>query len=236
MKTYVSHKEIQATPAWKIDGKIYPKDKELPETVYYKEDGYQVTYKESTPFWISASVFPSLYVSVETPVEKLCAERNLLYKKYEKERELITNQDFRHIITEDYQAFLLIGKAYHTSRSFLYTQYQNDYAYSSRTKELTMPFHEALVALSNGFPIRRLCWINKHNVLIHPMSHKSDLTGTSCFSKEAQKIVDKYTSETNCLDTCVLFNTATGSTEGWLPIGEDLFASDWVVATESPED
>ena len=45
MKKYIGIKQVSATPAWRIGGKVYPKDGVVPR-VMNREDGYKVVYED----------------------------------------------------------------------------------------------------------------------------------------------------------------------------------------------
>ena len=44
MKKYIGTKVVNATPAWRVDGKVYLKDDALPKSMN-REDGYKVVYE-----------------------------------------------------------------------------------------------------------------------------------------------------------------------------------------------
>ena len=50
MKKYIGTKQVSATPAWRIDGKVYPKDGEVPRSMN-REDGYKVVYEDGYESW-----------------------------------------------------------------------------------------------------------------------------------------------------------------------------------------
>ena len=43
MKKYIGTKVVDATPAWRVDGKVYLKDEAVPKSMN-REDGYKVLF------------------------------------------------------------------------------------------------------------------------------------------------------------------------------------------------
>ena len=60
MKKYIGTKQVSATPAWRIDGKVYPKDGAVPR-VMNREDGYKVVYEDGYESWSPKDVFEKAY-------------------------------------------------------------------------------------------------------------------------------------------------------------------------------
>lgn len=64
MKKYIGTKVINATPAWRIDNKVYLKDEAVPRSMN-REDGYIVVY-DGYESWSPKSVFEKAYREVGT--------------------------------------------------------------------------------------------------------------------------------------------------------------------------
>lgn len=45
MKKYIGTKEVNATPAWRVNGVVYPKDGAVSQAMN-REDGYKVVYED----------------------------------------------------------------------------------------------------------------------------------------------------------------------------------------------
>lgn len=73
MKKYIGTKEVSATPAWQIDGTIYPKDGVVPRSMNRK-DGYKVVYEDGYESWSPKDVFEKAYKPSETVLDKLKIE------------------------------------------------------------------------------------------------------------------------------------------------------------------
>lgn len=92
MKKYIGTKEVSATPAWQIDGTVYPKDGVVPRSMNRK-DGYKVVYEDGYESWSPKDVFEKVYKPSDTVLDRLKIERNELRERIEKLEDFI-GQDF----------------------------------------------------------------------------------------------------------------------------------------------
>ena len=88
MKKYIGTKEVSATPAWQIDGTVYPKDGVVPRSMNRK-DGYKVVYEDGYESWSPKDVFEKAYKPSGTVLDKLKIERNELRERIEKLEDFI---------------------------------------------------------------------------------------------------------------------------------------------------
>ena len=56
MEKYIGTKVVYATPAWRVDGKVYLKDEAVPRSMN-REDGYKVVYEGGYESWSPKDVF-----------------------------------------------------------------------------------------------------------------------------------------------------------------------------------
>ena len=63
MKKYIGTKVVDATPAWRVDGKVYLKDESVPRSMN-REDGYKVVYEDGYESWSPKEVFEKAYHEV----------------------------------------------------------------------------------------------------------------------------------------------------------------------------
>ena len=63
MKKYIGTKVVDATPAWRVDGKVYLKDEAVPRSMN-REDGYKVVYEGGYESWSPKDVFEKAYHEV----------------------------------------------------------------------------------------------------------------------------------------------------------------------------
>ena len=61
MKTYIGTKIIQAEPAFRIDGEIYPESGRVPRSMN-REEGYRVHYPDGYESWSPKDVFEQAYL------------------------------------------------------------------------------------------------------------------------------------------------------------------------------
>lgn len=108
MKKYIGTKEVSATPAWQIDGTIYPKDGVVPRSMNRK-DGYKVVYEDGYESWSPKDVFEKAYKPSDTVLDRIKIERNELRERIEKLEDFI-GQDFSEAKEKvgHYQAALLL--------------------------------------------------------------------------------------------------------------------------------
>ena len=108
MKKYIGTKEVSATPAWQIDGTVYPKDDVIPRSMNRK-DGYKVVYEDGYESWSPKDVFEKAYKPSDTVLDRLKIEWYELRERIEKLDDLI-GQDFSEAKEKvgHYQAALLI--------------------------------------------------------------------------------------------------------------------------------
>ena len=88
MKKYIGTKEVSATPAWQIDGTVYPKDGVVPRSMNRK-DGYKVVYEDGYESWSPKDVFEKAYKPSDTVLDRLKIERNELRERIEKLEDFI---------------------------------------------------------------------------------------------------------------------------------------------------
>lgn len=108
MKKYIGTKEVSATPAWQIDGTIYPKDGVVPRSMNRK-DGYKVVYEDGYESWSPKDVFEKAYKPSDTVLDRLKIERNELRERIEKLEDFV-GEDFAEAAKKLglYQAALLL--------------------------------------------------------------------------------------------------------------------------------
>lgn len=88
LKKYIGTKDVSATPAWQIDGKVYLKDDVVPRSMNRKE-GYKVVYEDGYESWFPKDVFEKAYKPSDTVLDRLKIERNELRERIEKLEDFI---------------------------------------------------------------------------------------------------------------------------------------------------
>lgn len=107
MKKYIGTKQVSATPAWRIGGKVYPKDGEVPRSMN-REDGYKVVYEDGYESWSPKDVFEKAYKVAETFLDRLMIERKELAEKLEKLCLFTDSPKFMDVVKDENQRELLI--------------------------------------------------------------------------------------------------------------------------------
>lgn len=107
MRKYIVTKQVSATPAWRIDGKVYPKDGEVPRSMN-REDGYKVVYEDGYESWSPKDVFEKAYKVAETFLDRLMIERKELAEKLEKLCLFTDSPKFMDVVKDENQRELLI--------------------------------------------------------------------------------------------------------------------------------
>lgn len=109
MKKYIGTKEVSATPAWQIDGTVYPKDGVVPRSMNRK-DGYKVVYEDGYESWSPKDVFEKAYKPSDTVLDRLKIERDKLKERIEKIEAILGNGIYEVVKNEGGipQAVLLI--------------------------------------------------------------------------------------------------------------------------------
>lgn len=113
LKKYIGTKEVSATPAWQIDGTVYPKDGVVPRSMNRK-DGYKVVYEDGYESWSPKDVFEKAYKPSDTVLDRLKIERYELRERIEKLEDFI-GQDFseaKEKVGHYQEALLLIQRSY----------------------------------------------------------------------------------------------------------------------------
>jgi hypothetical protein len=109
MKKYIGTKEVSATPAWQIDGTVYPKDGVVPRSMNRK-DGYKVVYEDGYESWSPKDVFEKAYKPSDTVLDRLKIERDELKERIERIEAILGNGIYEVVKKEGGipQAVLLI--------------------------------------------------------------------------------------------------------------------------------
>ena len=109
LKKYIGTKEVSATPAWQIDGTVYPKDGVVPRSMNRK-DGYKVVYEDGYESWSPKDVFEKAYKPSDTVLDRLKIERDELKERIEKIEAILGNGIYEVVKKEGGipQAVLLI--------------------------------------------------------------------------------------------------------------------------------
>ena len=99
MKKYIKTEVVSATPAWRVNGVIYPKDGVVPR-VMNREDGYKVVYEDGCESWSPKEVFEKTYKPANTFLDRMKIEFGELERKYQKLGAFIESDKFKKLTSE----------------------------------------------------------------------------------------------------------------------------------------
>ena len=103
---------MSAIPAWRINGKVYPKDGAVPR-VMNREDGYKVVYEDGYESFSPKDVFEKAYKVADTFLDRLIIEQKELAEKLEKLCLFTESPKFTEVVTDAKQRELLLAQKEH---------------------------------------------------------------------------------------------------------------------------
>lgn len=236
MKKYIGTKTVSATPAWRVDGKVYPKDGEVPRSMN-REDGYKVVYEDGYESWSPKEVFEKAYKLAETFLDRLHIEHSDLIEKFEKCETFVDSEKFRETIKDDYPAFLLWLQREIMGRygSILEQRIAIAKGETSITTLPRMSFGIAIEALRFGLAIRRKGWNGKGLWVIKQVpAHITEkiIPKMQSLPQSAKDLILKGKKSIDYTSQCLIYNENTGRADSWVPSISDVFAEDWEIVTE----
>lgn len=232
MKKYIGTKLVQATPAIRKGGKVYLPTDAIPRTMEVAEEGYKVVYEDGYESWSPKDVFEKAYQVAETHVDRMLIERKDLSEKFEKCLSFTSSDEFREIVKDDNQAFLLVLQRELMGR-YLEVLNHRLFASNSDTPNLNdMSFGMAIEALKFGLPIRRKGWNGKGLMVFKqvPAHIESDIVPKmQSLPQSAKDLILKGKGFIDYTSQCLIYNESTGRADSWVPSISDVFAEDWEI-------
>ena len=232
MKKYIGTKEVNATPAWRIDGKVYPKDGAVPR-VMNREDGYKVVYEDGHESWSPKDVFEKAYKPADTFLDRLFIEMRDLYSKMDKLAPFIASGKIDEVITDKYQNLLLRLQHRIMNRYINVLECRIGRIDGSPEAPLhLMSFGDAIEILKQGGAIRRKGWNGKGLFVVKQVpAHITEeiIPKMQSLPQSAKNIImardNKYIDYTNQM----LIINPDGRADSWVPSSSDVFAEDWEI-------
>lgn len=207
MKKYIGTKEVNATPAWRVDGVVYPKDGVVPR-VMNREDGYKVIYEDGYESWSPKDVFEKAYRSADTFLDRLHLELHDLYKKMDKLTPFMESEKIDKVITDKYQNLLLRLQHKIMSRYINILECRIGHLDGAPEAPLhLMSFGGAVEILRQGGAVRRRGWYIKERFVV-----KQVTAGIT------EEIIPK-----------MLLIHPDGHADSWILSVSDVFAEDWEI-------
>ena len=233
MKKYIGTKEVSATPAWRVDGKIYPKEGPVPRSMN-REDGYEVIYEDGHKSWSPKDVFEKAYKASETYADRLLIEKAELEDRLQKCESFINSEKFREVVKDEYQSSLLQLQS-QSMREYYNILVHRLFADDSDLLPLSMSFGMAIQALKFGLAIRRIGWSGKNLMVFKqvPAHIEGDIIPKMLsLPQSAKGLIGKGKNFIDYTSLCLIYNRETGLADSWAPSISDVFAEDWELVME----
>lgn len=233
MKTYIGTKTITATPAVRIDGKVYLPEDAMPKEGK-REDGYKVKYEDGYESWSPKEVFEKAYRIAETPVDRIKIEVEDIMGRMDKLGAFFASEAFKALkrgaqakLVAQYQimgAYFGILASRHTDMEADYDGYPCGFT-----------FEKILPLIREGYAVRRSGWNGKGLMVFKQVPASIDGTiipGMQSLPTDAKEQIMKSTKHIDYTCQCLIFNSQTGRADSWVPSVSDIFANDWELVTD----
>lgn len=240
MKKYIGTKTVNATPAWRVDGKLirekdaYPKVGDVPGAIKY-EDGYKVVYEDGYESWSPKDVFEKAYKIAETSVDRMQIEVSEVNDRYIKLAAFIDSGKMNEVVDDTYNKCLLEMQCctMFDYIRLLDTRIQRMQG-SDSAEVRKMNFGMAIMALKAGYPIRRSGWNGKGLWVIKQVpAHITEeiIPKMQSLPQSAKDLILKSNGFVSYTSQCLIYNENTGRADSWTPSISDVFAEDWEIVT-----
>lgn len=235
MKKYIGTKTVSATPAWRVDGKVYPKNGEVPRSMN-REDGYKVVYENGYESWSPKDVFEKAYKIAETPVDRMQIEASGVNDRYVKLAAFIDSGRMDETVDDKYNKCLLEMQCYTMFDYIRLVDTQIQRMQGTDSAEVRkMNFGMAIMVLKAGYPIRRSGWNGKGVWVIKQVpAHISEeiIPKMQSLPQSAKDLIMKGNKFIDYTSQCLIYNESTGRADSWVPSISDVFAEDWEIVIE----
>ncbi len=235
MKKYIGIKTVNATPAWRIDGKVYLKDEAVPK-VMNREDGYKVVYEDGYESWSPKDVFEKAYKIAETQVDRMQIEASEVNDRYVKLAAFIDSGKMDEVVNDTYYKCLLAMQCYTMFDYIRLVDTRIQRMRGSDNAEVRkMNFGMAIMALKAGYPVRRSGWNGKGLWVIKQVpAHITEEINPKMQSlpKSAKDLLLNGNKFIDYTSQCLIYNENTGRADSWVPSISDVFAEDWGIVLE----
>lgn len=232
MKKYIGTKVVDATPAWRVDGKVYLKDEAVPRSMN-REDGYKVVYDGGYESWSPKDVFEKAYKPFETFLDRMKVELQGELDKFAKGDAFIHSEKFNEL---PLVARVLLYAQNKTQKMYCdLLENRIDAAENNNPLLKQFDFGTAIKFLKAGGAIRRSGW--NGNGLFVVKQVPSHITGDiipkmQSLPQIAKDILkSREDPQIDCTNQMLIINP-DGRADSWIPSSSDVFAVDWEIAVE----
>ena len=227
MKKYIGTKEVKATPAWRIDGKIYPKDGVVPR-VMNREDGYKVVYEDGYESWSPKDVFEKAYRVAETHEDRMSIELENLGELILKLNSFLATDQFQSL---DKFSQGLLQTQYRVMRDY-YAVLHNRLTGGMANGIYRINFGAAVEMIKSGLVVTRYCWEKEGWVVFRQVPSQMGKTIIPNMKSLPEQAKDFIMQHHKCIcytDQCLMYNVHSSEAVSWSPSIVDVFANDWEV-------
>lgn len=232
MKKYIGTKVVDATPAWRVDGKVYLKDEAVPKSMN-REDGYKVVYEDGYESWSPKDVFEKAYKSCETFLDRMKLEFESEVDKFKKGDTFIRSEKFNEL---PIVARVLLYAQNKTQKMYCgLLENRIDAAENNNPLLKLFDFGTAIKFLEAGGAIRRSGWYGKGLFVVKQVpSHITDdiIPNMQSLPQSAKNLLMSRDNPHIDYTNQMLIINPDGRADSWVPSSSDVFAEDWEVVTE----
>lgn len=241
MKKFIGTKQVSAEPM--TYGEAHAKGL-IRENAYVSEyddnPGYLVEYADGYQSWSPANVFEEAYKVAETPLDRVNIEVADLMERANKLGNFIYNQNDG----KDFQALELGTRATLIAQDHMMGAYlkllclrESCMAGNIDCQLRDLTFEQILPLIKEGFAVRRNGWNGKGLMVFKqvPAHIGSDIIpNMQSLPDEAKRLILDSGDHIDYVSQCLIFNPATGEANSWVPSISDVFANDWELVKEAP--
>lgn len=241
MKKFIGTKQVSAEPM--TYGEAHAKGL-IRENAYVSEyddnPGYLVEYADGYQSWSPANVFEEAYKVAETPLDRVNIEVADLMERADKLGNFIYNQNDG----KDFQALGLGTRATLIAQEHMMGAYlkllclrESCMAGNIDCQLRDLTFEQVLPLIKEGFAVRRNGWNGKGLMVFKqvPAHIGSDIIPKmQSLPDEAKRLILDSCDHIDYVSQCLIFNPETGEANSWVPSISDVFAHDWELVKESP--
>lgn len=240
MKKFIGTKQVQAEPMTYGEAHKHGLIRENCYVAEYDDNpGYLVEYEDGYKSWSPKDVFEKTYKISETALDRVNIESQEIMARCNKLCNFICNGD-------DNDGFNALPLG---TRAMLIAQYHMMCAYTTllnlrqscmegneECQPYGLSFEQILPLLKEGFAIRREGWNGSGLIVFKqvPANIGSEIIPKmQSLPEEAKRLILETGGHIDYVSQCLIFNTATGEANSWVPSISDVFANDWQLVTST---
>lgn len=168
-------------------------------------------------------------------IERMKKEYEELLDKFKKLEAFVESDKFSETVKDDYHEFLLKTQKAVMERYLQILECRMGRLkpeYDGCEEIAGMSFGIAILALNEGYPVKRKGWANQNECVIKqvPSHIKSDaIEGLQSLPQKAKDMILGSKGEIDYNHQLLLYNKETGKANNYIPSVEDIFFHDWKI-------